>query len=308
MLRVKQLGADYFLPNIAISITQRTLYKLVYSIVEAAVGSLQRRLVSTDCWLIAKPRQGSSTRNSIVSPADCAAARPGRKIGAHERPAFLGTGGFEDEPEIHAGVPAFPPGPRPPRGGFRPLPSDLAGGSMAGRREPESDAGFSGGGPRRKGADAQACHGRNRAASYCRGLPEALRFSVQELLRLARVYTALDDIEHYQTTRLTLAFRKGLRALGETLRPWVWFRAHGCLFCHGHGMDDAVHRNDKATWAHLATKSTGKGSAYLKNHLRSPEWELGKPAPVLPSREGALRFTGQSRHRARQDIQGALFR
>lgn len=34
----ERLGTDYFLPNIAISITQRTLYKLVFSIIEAAVG------------------------------------------------------------------------------------------------------------------------------------------------------------------------------------------------------------------------------------------------------------------------------
>jgi pyruvate,water dikinase len=38
VLRVKQLGADCVLPNIAISITQRTLYRLVYSVIEAAVG------------------------------------------------------------------------------------------------------------------------------------------------------------------------------------------------------------------------------------------------------------------------------
>src|SRR5262249_21848866 len=33
-------------------------------------------------------------------------------------------------------------------------------------------------------------------------LPENLRFFAAELVRLCRTYTALDDVEHYQTTRL----------------------------------------------------------------------------------------------------------
>ena len=47
--------------------------------------------------------------------------------------------------------------------------------------------------------------------------PEELRYFMQELIRLARVYTALDDLEHYQTTRLALPMRRGLHALGERL-------------------------------------------------------------------------------------------
>jgi pyruvate,water dikinase len=48
-------------------------------------------------------------------------------------------------------------------------------------------------------------------------LPPDLRFFYHELLRLARTYTSLDDLEHYQTTRLTPALRRGLRGLGEQL-------------------------------------------------------------------------------------------
>ncbi|MDR0529094.1 MAG: hypothetical protein LBG69_05745 [Zoogloeaceae bacterium] len=49
-------------------------------------------------------------------------------------------------------------------------------------------------------------------------VPERLRYAVREIIRLARGYTELDDLEHYQTTRLTLPFRRALKALGERLK------------------------------------------------------------------------------------------
>ena len=48
--------------------------------------------------------------------------------------------------------------------------------------------------------------------------PEAARFFVSELIRLARSYTSLDDIEHYQTLRLNLPMRRALRELGGLLQ------------------------------------------------------------------------------------------
>ena len=48
-------------------------------------------------------------------------------------------------------------------------------------------------------------------------VPSPLRTFVGEILRLARTYTALDDLEHYQTTRLTPPFRATLVELGRRL-------------------------------------------------------------------------------------------
>lgn len=49
-------------------------------------------------------------------------------------------------------------------------------------------------------------------------VPEPLRFFVAEVLRLTRAYTALDDLEHYQTTRLSVPFRAALVELGRRLQ------------------------------------------------------------------------------------------
>lgn len=48
-------------------------------------------------------------------------------------------------------------------------------------------------------------------------LPEDLRFFFSELIRLTRSYTSLDDIEHYQTSRLTVPIRHALGEIGTRL-------------------------------------------------------------------------------------------
>jgi len=47
--------------------------------------------------------------------------------------------------------------------------------------------------------------------------PERLHFFLSELIRLVRTYTALDDLEHYQTTRLSVPFRAALVEVGRRL-------------------------------------------------------------------------------------------
>jgi pyruvate,water dikinase len=46
-------------------------------------------------------------------------------------------------------------------------------------------------------------------------VPEELRFFFRELVRLARAYTTLDDLEHYQTTRVNPVHRRLSLALGR---------------------------------------------------------------------------------------------
>ncbi len=46
-------------------------------------------------------------------------------------------------------------------------------------------------------------------------LPEKLRFFFRELIRLARAYTTLDDLEHYQTTRVNPVARQAALEVGK---------------------------------------------------------------------------------------------
>jgi phosphohistidine swiveling domain-containing protein len=54
-------------------------------------------------------------------------------------------------------------------------------------------------------------------ADLSRRVPEDLRFFAVELVRLCRTYTSLDDVEHYQTTRLNAPFRRAIVELGAVL-------------------------------------------------------------------------------------------
>jgi pyruvate,water dikinase len=117
-------------------------------------------------------------------------------------------------------------------------------------------------------------------------LPEDLRFFAGEVLRLARAYTALDDLEHYQTTRLNVPFRRAIAALGARLAE-----------AHVLDQGDDVFFLRKATLARLLAREIPAREAreearrlsaeYAAARDSSPDWTLGEDAP--PPAAGALR-------------------
>jgi pyruvate,water dikinase len=53
--------------------------------------------------------------------------------------------------------------------------------------------------------------------SFLSAVPEEVRFFFREMIRLARTYTTLDDLEHYQTTRVNPVARQAAIVLGQRL-------------------------------------------------------------------------------------------
>ncbi len=99
------------------------------------------------------------------------------------------------------------------------------------------------------------------------------------------LYTALDDIEHYQTTRLTLPFREGLRALGEALQAkGIIQDAMDVFFAKAEILSKTIQRDDTESWQQLAETIQREKQAYINHRQYSPEWELGKSP--LPQAEG----------------------
>lgn len=282
VLRVKRLGADYFLPNIAISITQRTLYKLVYSIVETAAGKEAAPGYFDNLLAYCETKTGFVNKE-LYRLARRIAQHPSSladKLRALSGQAFLDAGGFANEPEIEAVFQRFLQDHGHREVEFDPYhPTWLeAPWLVVENLKVMLDSGLEDPAEKERALKMAMAETERQLVS---GLPEELRFPVQELLRLARVYTALDDIEHYQTTRLTLPFRKGLRALGNTLQAQgVVSEPMDVFFAKAAEMDDAVRRNDKETWAQLAAKIREEKSVYRNNCRHSPEWALGKPAPA----------------------------
>ncbi len=115
-------------------------------------------------------------------------------------------------------------------------------------------------------------------------LPEDLHFFFHELLRLARTYTSLDDLEHYQTTRMTPVLRRGLRALGERLvQRGLLAEPMDVFFAHQEQMERAVTADSPEAWAQFATQVREQKAAYLVDQARTPEWILGESAAAGPS-------------------------
>ncbi len=112
-------------------------------------------------------------------------------------------------------------------------------------------------------------------------IPEKLQFFFHEIIRLARSYTSLDDLEHYQTTRLTLPFRKGVREMGRRLYVRrVVQEPMDVFFAHVKDLDEAVATDDDEVWRVLAGKIREEKQAYLRARERAPEWILGATAAV----------------------------
>jgi len=277
VMRVKQLGADYFLPNIAISITQRTLYKLVYSIVETALG----KAAAPGCFdrLLAY----CETKTGFINKELYRLARKisqraslAEKMRNMNGKEFLQTGGFNSESEILGEFEMFLLDHGHREVEFDPYHATwveapwLVVENIKVMLDSELED------PAEKERSLKISMTQTER-DLINLLPEQIRFAVQELIRLTRTYTALDDIEHYQTTRLTLPFRRGLRALGEALQALgVVDDAMDVFFARAADLNEAVAADSREHWDRLAMKIREQKALYLEASQLSPRWELGK--------------------------------
>jgi rifampicin phosphotransferase len=107
-------------------------------------------------------------------------------------------------------------------------------------------------------------------------LPREFHFFFFELLRLTREYTRLDDLEHYQTTRLTLIMRRALITLGRRLvARGLIEEPHDIFFAHEAQVNDAF---ANSAWGEWEEQVRIQKAAYQADNARSPDWVLGEEA------------------------------
>ncbi|MDR3220989.1 MAG: phosphoenolpyruvate synthase, partial [Candidatus Accumulibacter sp.] len=122
-------------------------------------------------------------------------------------------------------------------------------------------------------------------------IPENLRYAAREIIRLARVYTELDDLEHYQTTRLTLPFRRALGALGGRLAEWgALDAADDVYFCPASVLEAALRENNPEK---IRAAARQHRTAYEKVKNRAPDWNYGE-ADTTPDAADVLQGLGGS--------------
>ncbi|MDR2365172.1 MAG: hypothetical protein LBD68_04860, partial [Zoogloeaceae bacterium] len=293
VLRVRDLGRAYFLPNIAISLTQRSLYALLNRLLflvlrdpAAAQRLFDTLLASVDTktaqvngemWALSRQIRANAAL------AELAHAGSGRDILAHLRefPAFenqfrnfLQRHGHR-ELDFDAYCPTWIEAPHIVLDQIKAL-AECPDDGQGDPRNPNAP---------HKIAAVEA------ELSLLAQIPENLRYAVREIIRLARVYTELDDLEHYQTTRLTLPFRRAIGALGARLVELGALDApNDVYFCPASVLDAALRENApekirEAARQHKAGYETAK--------LRAPAWNHGE-ADEAPEAADVLKGLGGS--------------
>jgi rifampicin phosphotransferase len=275
ILRVRDLGSEYFLPNIAISITQRVLYRVLHALLQTAVGTEQAPILFDRILGYCETKTGTINKE-LHRLARRIAAVPAltARLEGSTAAEFLARGGFEAHPELQLT--------------FRRFLRDH------GHREVEFDPyhptwidapelvidnlkamlGSSREDPAVKERELKIAMAEAEAAVVSRA-PAELRFLVREVIRLARVYTTLDDVEHYQTTRLTLPLRKGLKMLGRRLKVLgVVDEPADVYFAQYPALAAAIEADSPERWHALRGEIYAEKAAYLEHRRHPPPWQL----------------------------------
>ncbi len=280
VLKVNRLGSDYFLPNIAISLTQRTLYKVLLGLLTLLAGGAEA---------------GAKLFDDLMAHCET-------KTGIVNKELYALAGEIRDTPDLHALIDAMPSRDLLEQDRLAAYPAFAARLRKFlgdhGHRETDFDPyqptwleapwvvldnlRLMAGAPPAEEPEAKERGLRLRQiqaeiALFAK-IPPSLHFFMHELLRLARAYTTLDDVEHYQTTRLTLPLRRGLRELGHRLvRRGVLAEPMDVFFCRYAALKEAIDQDDAGLWDRLTTAAREEKAAYLAHHAAPPAWVLGEP-------------------------------
>ncbi len=273
---ISDLGTAYFLPNIAISLTQSTLYKGLLTLLkmglpdDQAQGVFDQLLAQTDTktgqvndelWELSRTIRATP---GLLAWMDAVPTAEGRieELRAEfpgfmaDLDVFLERHGHR-ELDFDAYHPTWVEAPHIVVNQLRVLAhrEEAAAATPNQLRAQQADV-------ERRVLDA---------------VPDDMRYFLQEVIRLARTYTALDDLEHYQTTRLTLPMRRALRALGARLVE------HGALasrddvyFLRVDDLEAAVRDGSPEALAALRPQAEQQKAVYDAATRNDPDWVYGQ--------------------------------
>jgi pyruvate,water dikinase len=279
-LAVNEHGADYFLPNIAISITQSTLYRLLHGLLRMTVGpetanDLFDRLlaycetktgtINKELFELAAMIRGQPALAALIEQRASRDLVEGGHLAAFPEFAARFQKFLRDHGHREVDFDAYSPT-------WVEIPWVVLDNVRLILQTPMDKT------PAEKERDLRIRMQQAELELFQR-LPSDLHFFFFELLRLARVYTSLDDLEHYQTTRLTLPLRRTLRELGRRLvARGLLAEPLDVFFAHREQFDAAFSADSPEAWRLLAEQVRQQKAAYLADRARKPDWVLGAPA------------------------------
>ena len=118
-------------------------------------------------------------------------------------------------------------------------------------------------------------------------IPDELRFFFRELIGLTRTYTVLDDLEHYETTRINpLAYRAAI-AMGRLLHGLgVVDEPRDVFFLNKTDVEALVAGQTPELIKSCREKARTNKASYLLAFARAPEWTQQQTRPVGDATSG----------------------
>jgi phosphohistidine swiveling domain-containing protein len=279
VLRVNRLGSEYFLPNIAISLTQRILYKVLLGLLTMLCKSAEAGarlfddlmahcetktgIINKELYMLAREIRETPELRSLIKECASREIVTGQRLSTFPRFAarfdkFLRDHGHR-EIDFDPYHPTWGEAPWVVLDNLR----------LIAENPPEEE-------PVQKERSLRIRQLEAEIALFAK-IPASLHFFFHELLHLARDYTTLDDLEHYQTTRLTLPLRKGLRELGHRLvRRNVLGEPMDVFFCRFKQLDEAIRCDESELWDRLTESVQAEKTSLLAHKDLPPPWRLGE--------------------------------
>jgi pyruvate,water dikinase len=284
------VATDYFQPNIAISMTQAFLHRLLHALVAMVTGP-ERALSVVDGLLAGCETKTAVVNRELHELAQLAARTPALRqalLGAAGKDVW-GDGRLGAFADFAARLQRFLEDH-----GHREMDMDYYHPTWSGqpwivldavalilRSEIGEDPAETARKLRQRYADTEH--------AFLAGLPEALRFFFRELVRLTRTYTALDDLEHYQTTRVNPIARSAALAMGRRLQErGILDAAEDVFFFHKADLEELVAAYPKEDRDGLRRRAYAAKQSYEASRQQTPPWSLEETA--APTEHGeALR-------------------
>jgi pyruvate,water dikinase len=292
--KVSAHGARYFEPNIAISITHGAVCRFLLGLLQKAAGEKEGRALFDDLLAFCDTKTGAINRE-LVALARKVRAEPAleRLLGEHPSRTLLSQRHLEQFPAFGRPFEKFLRDH-----GHRELDFDMVHPTWVEAPWAVLDnvklvlKSLQDSSPSERERDLKRRAQQAEFALLTR-LPQDLHYFAMEILRLARCYTSLDDLEHYQTTRLTLPMRRGLRELGRRLvGRGILEDPMDVFFARVRQLDEAVSADSESRWRVFAEAVRREKQAYLRDRERRPEWVLGVVAPEAGNGEGLSGLAG----------------
>jgi pyruvate,water dikinase len=273
---VNERGAQYFLPNIAISITHSTLYRLLHRLLQMGFGEETANSLFDRLMAYCETKTGVINKELFELATMIRAHGELEKIiDAHSSQEIIGNRMLDRFPEVQSRLEKFlrDHGHREVDfDAYSPtwieLPWIVLDNVRLILRAPMDET---------HATKELELKRRMQEAELelFQKLPPDLHLFFGEIIRLARVYTSLDDLEHYQTTRLTLPLRRGLRELGERLvKRGILIEPIDIFFARSEQLDEAISEDNDAGWSQFKEAVLHQKADYQKDKARKPEWIL----------------------------------